>query len=247
MVLVWVLRPVLGASILAGGMAAVLAVLDTPITLGVAVAIFSVSVVSLLFLRYVDPLALAQTAVLWGKRESVVQQSESSSEVVRGSPSIRASVVVDTPSQIELELNKTLQSRTSERDAIFGRLKSCQVELARAKLNWFAERRLLNGKTTDHAVVRFATYSDYKLAKQIRAIIQETMLWRVELDNNNKPIIEPSSDTKVLFESDLSGTFLEVVEVFKSDALLNVPVDVYFASKSENNCLLVTVMPTVRQ
>ena len=165
MVFDWVLRTVFSASVIAGGMATVLVMLDTPITFGVAVAIFSVSVVSLLFLRFVDPLALAQTAVLWGKRESVVQQSESSSEAVRGAPSIRASAVVVTPSQIELELNKTLQSRTSERDAIFKRLKSCRVEFSRAKLRWIAERRRLNGKTTDHAMVRFATYSDHKLAK----------------------------------------------------------------------------------
>ena len=99
----------------------------------------------------------------------------------QGGPRIRVSAVVDTPSPRELELEKTLQARTSERDVLLEKLKKCLAEFSHAKLRWIAERTLLNGVTDNVAVVRFATYDDFDLASQIKETIEATMQWQVEL------------------------------------------------------------------
>ena len=47
----------------------------------------------------------------------------------QGGPRIRVSAVVDTPSPRELELEKTLQARTSERDVLLEKLKGFLTQM----------------------------------------------------------------------------------------------------------------------
>ena len=168
----------------------------------------------------------------------------------QGGPRITARAVVVTPSPQELELEKTLQARTSERDVFLEKLKECLVEFSHAKLSWIAERALLNDVTDNVAVVRFATYDDFDLATQIQAFIQQTMQWEVELDGTNNPSIRPDYDYKVLFESDHRATFHEIAEVFISGHLLdNVRVGIRLrgAVVPDTRRLVVEVAPTVKR
>ena len=168
----------------------------------------------------------------------------------QGGPRITARAVVDTPTPRELELEKTLQARTSERDVFLEKLKECLVEFSQAKLSWIAERALLNGDTDNVAVVRFATYDDFDLASQIQATIQQNMQWQVELDGTNSPTIRPNSDYKVLFESDHRATFDEIAAEFISGHLLdNVRVGIrrHDAVVPDTRRLVVEIAPTVKR
>ena len=99
-------------------------------------------------------------------------------------------------------------------------------------------------------MVRFATYDDFDLATLIKAIIEQTMQWEVELDGTNNPTIRPEFDHKVLFESDLRATFDEIAEVFISGHLLdNVRVGIRHRHDvlPGRHGLVVEVAPTVKR
>ena len=94
--------------------------------------------------------------------------------------------------------------------------------------------------------VRFAVYADFNLAKEIETIIKNRTTWLVELNQDNKPIIEPS-DCKVVFGFTPWIDFGEVVWAFSYGNLINGTIgrDTYRAEDKEH--LIVTVAPPITQ
>ena len=202
-------------------------------------------------------LGLAWLAYLVFKPDNIWPRNQQVIESPTAEPSVETNVVVDNPSQLDRErdqaalkaLDETLQFRTGERDAFLEECNACRVEFAHANLSWIAERAILNGDTTNVAVVRFAIYDDYDLATRIKATIQQNMQWPVELDGTNNPTIKPSADFKVIFESDLRATFDEIAKVFISGNLLNnVSIGIrHIDILEDKHRLVVEVAPTVKR
>ena len=83
---------------------------------------------------FVTVLAVKTLNLLWSKRDRLPWIR--SKHHAHGGPSMRASAVLDTPSQLERERDKALLDLARERDALSKDLKACKVEFSHAKLRW---------------------------------------------------------------------------------------------------------------
>ena len=197
---------------------------------------------------FVTVLAVKTLNLLWSKRDHLPWIR--SKHHAHGGPSMRASAVLDTPSQLERERDGALLDLARERDALSKDLKACKVEFSHAKLRWIADRQVLSGDEDAivGVVVRFAGSSDYFIAKNIKEIIEGHAGWPVTLDGDLT--IEPNNEFKVLFESDLRKTFDEIADAFKHGHLLNdysVGVSRRHDVLKDRRHLVVVVTPAVMQ
>ena len=94
--------------------------------------------------------------------------------------------------------------------------------------------------------VRFADYADFNLAKEIETIFKNRTTWLVELDKDNKPIIEPS-DCKVVFDFTSGIDFGEVVWAFRYGNLINGKIGQNTYRYEDKEHLIVTVAPPITQ
>ena len=171
-------------------------------------------------------------------------------------PSMKASVVVDRPSQLELDLNKALQSRTSERDALLTELADCKRSFGVARLNWLAylfrvntERAKLDGHDLQNirVTVRFTPPydDDYTLAEEMKKILCQYTGWPVEIDGTNNPLIKPNDEFRVIFESSYRNTFRDVESAFREGELIKGGVGFRSAERDDHEHLIVEVPPRV--
>ena len=138
-----------------------------------------------------------------------------------------------------------LQERTNERDGALRALKTCKNNFAIARLRWFAERARIR-EVAINVTIRFATYDDINLVKQIEKLFQEHTEWPVEIDGTNKPVIMPDEEFKVLFESGISQAFNPVAMAFQDGELIDAVVGVRMGNRATNGDLVVEVLPTVK-
>ena len=251
----WIFRMSISAGLIAGGTTGVLALLDTNVTFGVAFSVFGVSLALLILLRFVDPSALAHTSGLWIKRKLVVEQSEPGSEGAHGAPSIRASAVAVTPTQLERERDQALLDLARERDALLKQLAECKRSFGIAKLLSFAdlhrakiEKAELQGHDVQdvRATIRFAPPygEDYTLAKAIEAILRQYPGWQVTIDGKNDPLILPSGTCRVIFEASFKAAYFEeVAAAFQEGELIEGSVGFRTANRDDPEHLIVEVAP----
>ena len=207
---------------------------------------------------FVTVLAVKSLNLLWSKRDQL--RWPRSKRNTHGGPSMSASVVVDTPSQIELErdqLNDALQSRTSERDTLLKQLSECKHSLGVARLLQFSDRARasIEKSRSDghdsqdvHVTIRFTPPydEDYALAKEIAAILRKYPGWPVKIDGGNDPLIEPSDTCRAIFDASFkTPSFEEVAAAFQEGELIKGPVGFRSAERDDHEHLIVEVPPRV--
>jgi len=178
---------------------------------------------------------------------SEITQSLAERQLIRDYPTL-----VSERDALKWALEQTQKERealrgtlANERDSALQSLARCQKDFAMARVEWFAQRsRDWNPQIS--VTVRFADYFDYRLALQIIAILQEHAGWTAELDQSNKPVLKPSEEFKVVFESGISQAFDEIAYAFGQGAFLgDVSVGRRTADRHDNH-LVIEVLPTVR-
>ena len=159
---------------------------------------------------FVTVLAVKSLNLLWSKRDQLTWPR--SKRNTHGAPSIRVSAVVVTPTQLERERDQALLDLARERDALLKELAGCKRSFGIARLEWLAylfrsntEKAKLDGRDLQNVrvTVRFAPPydDDYFLAEEIKKILEQYTGWPVEIDGTNNPLIRPSDEFRVVFES----------------------------------------------
>ena len=148
-------------------------------------------------------------------------------------------------------LRTALQEAQQERESLRGQLGHAQhdwlaikEQFALARIGWFA-RTAKAWESPVTVTIRFADYADFALVKQIEAILNETG-WPIVIDGGNSPVLEPSGQFKVIFESGLSAAFDPIAHAFSDGRLLQCPVGRRLADRGTMTHLVIEVLPTVR-
>lgn len=166
------------------------------------------------------------------------------------------SAAVDAPSPLERELERERDQALNEASASSRALAEVKRDFAMARLRWFANNvRAVVAKNIKadpplqdvRATVRFAVYEDLTLAKDVVAVLQRCTHWPVALDSDNKPLIEPDHDFKIVFDIGPGGAFREVFEAFEYGALVKGKIERKLGERwDEMEHLVVDVLPTIK-
>ena len=218
--------------------------------------------------RYIFVLGVAWLAYLvfkpdhwWPRNRQVSErppaESESSSEGDHGAPSIRASAVAVTPTQLERERDQALLDLARERDVLLKQLSECKHSLGVARLLQFSDRArasIEKSRSDGHdsqdirVTIRFTPPydEDYALAKEIAAILRQYPGWPVKIDGGNDPLIEPSGTSRAIFDASFKApSFQEVAAAFQAGELIKGPVGFRSADRDDHEHLIVEVPPRV--
>jgi hypothetical protein len=106
--------------------------------------------------------------------------------------------------------------------------------------------RQVVGSAGHDSIVGYAS-TDFGLAKQIESILREHTSWKVALDGGNNPALRPNDESKVIFESALTGTFRDVGVAFSEGRLIDAAVGIRDnPNRFDHGHLVVEVLPTVK-
>lgn len=135
-----------------------------------------------------------------------------------------------------------------ERDWLEYSLSKCKRSSAIATIRSLVKRTIADKWDPPvHVTIRFANYADFDLVQKIEATMKEYASdWPLVVDGSNAPVIRPSDEFKVIFESGINQAFDGIAAAFVDGALLG---DYRLGRRSadrNDNHLVVEVLPTVK-